>query len=133
MGAEAEHVLVVQHLGEHLGAAVLVDEDNHLVVGQLADDGLEGGQLLLFGQVHVVLHDAVERQLLLVDKDLDVLRTFGSDSEGAYVLHEAPADLLDLVVHGGGEHHHLLLVGGLQEQLLDVGSRVWLGSLRGQK
>lgn len=58
--ADAEHPLLLEYLGEHLRTLELVDEDDHLVVGEFLEDGLQRWDLLLLLKVDVVLYDSVQ-------------------------------------------------------------------------
>ena len=101
--------LLAQLLGQLLRALDRLDKDDHLVELELVDQVRELLDLLVGGERHVVLLQAVEGQLALV-----------LDQHLSGVAHELAARLLDLRGQRRSVHHHLLVVRGLRKDLLDV-------------
>jgi len=106
-------VTLAQQLVELGGAESALHKDDDLVELQLVEQLVELAVLLALLEGDVVLLETVQRQLgVLVDV---MLRR---------VLHELPADGLDLVRQSGGEHHDLLLLRRGPEDLLNIATHV---------
>lgn len=97
-------------LGSAQGA---FDEDDNLVELEVVQELVQLTVLLPLFKGKIVLLQAVERQLgILIDVVL------------GGVLHELPANGLDLVGQSGRKHHHLLLLRSSTEDLLHVTAHV---------
>ena len=114
MHSDRGEVALAQELVQLSSPERALDENDDLVELEFVQEFIELAVLLLLLEGNVVLRQAVERQLsILVDI---VLRR---------VLHELPADGLDLVREGGGKHHDLLLLRSSTEDLLNVATHVY--------
>ena len=106
-------VALAEELVELSGTHGTLDEDDDLVELEVVQELIQLAVLLLLLQLDVVLLETVESELgVLVNV---VLRG---------VLHELPADRLDVLRQGSREHHDLLLRGGGAENVLHIGSHV---------
>jgi hypothetical protein len=107
-------VALAQQLVELGGPNGALDEDDDLVELEIIKQLVELPVLLLLLKRDVILLEAVERQLG-VFVNIVLCR----------VLHELPADGLDLVGERGRKHHDLLLLRGSPENLLDVATHIY--------
>ena len=107
-------VALLQQLVELDGALHALDEDDHLVELERVEQLVELAVLLVLGELDVVLLQAVQRQLRVVDVNLH------------RVLHELFAHGAHVVGERRREHHHLLLVRRRLEDLLHVAAHVKL-------
>lgn len=113
MDRDRGEVALAQELVKLGGAKSALDEDNDLVELELVEKLVELPVLLPLLERDEVLLETVERQLgIFVDV---MLRG---------VLHEFPANGLDLVRQCGREHHHLLLLRGGAEDFLDIATHI---------
>lgn len=114
MDSDRGEVALAQELVELGGPKRALDEDDDLVELEVVEQLVQLPVLLPLLERDVVLLKTVEGQLgVFVDV---VLRR---------VLHELPADRLDLVREGGREHHDLLLLRGGPEDLLDITTHIF--------
>mmetsp|Transcript_36516 Transcript_36516/g.72731 ORF Transcript_36516/g.72731 Transcript_36516/m.72731 type:complete len:361 (-) Transcript_36516:1523-2605(-) len=105
-------VALLQQLVELDSTLHRLDENNHLVEFERVKQLVELAVLLVLLQLDVVLLEAVQRQLGVVDVDLH------------RVLHELFADAAHLLGERRREHHHLFLVRCGLEDLLHVPAHV---------
>lgn len=114
-------VALAQKLVKLCATQSRANEDDNLVELQLVKKVIELPVLLALIELHVVLLQTVQSQLLLVI-DVDFER----------VLHELLAGLADLLRQGGGEHHHLLVGGRRAEDGLYVIAHICVHVRQGQ-
>mmetsp|Transcript_32415 Transcript_32415/g.81591 ORF Transcript_32415/g.81591 Transcript_32415/m.81591 type:complete len:218 (-) Transcript_32415:273-926(-) len=115
MDGDGREVALLQQLVQVRAALHRLDEDDHLVEHERIQQVVELAVLLRLGELDVMLHEAVERELgFVVHVDLHG------------VVHELLAHGADLLGQRGAEHHHLLVVGGHLEDLLHVAAHVEL-------
>ena len=111
--SDRREVTLAQKLVKLGGTESALDKDDDLVELKLVEKLVKLAVLLTLLERNVVLLKTVEGQLgVFVDVVL------------GGVLHELPADRLDLVREGGGEHHNLLLLRSGTEDLLDIAAHV---------
>lgn len=108
-------VALAEELVELGGSESALHEDDDLVELERVEQVVQLPVLLAFGELDVVLLQAVQGKLrLVIDVDLE------------RVPHEFLADWPGLLRKGGAEHHNLLLSRGGAEDLLDITTHVWM-------
>ena len=116
MDSNGREVALAEELVELGGAQGALDKDDDLVELELVKEFVQLAILLSLFKRNEILLKTVERQLgVLVDEVL------------GRVLHELPADGLDIVRQSGREHHDLLLLRSGAEDLLDVTTHIYKG------
>ena len=114
MHSNRGEVALAQELVQLSGPERALDENDDLVELEFVQELVELPVLLLLLEGNVVLRQTVEGQLRVL---INVVL--------GRVLHELPADGLDLVRQGSREHHDLLLLWGSTEDLLNVATHVY--------